>query len=480
MKVNSKPDGVALSVNNVGKMYPIYTKPTDRLKQSIFSTLSRFGRNHCPKFYREFWALHDLSFEVKRGDVLGIIGCNGAGKSTLLQIICGIVKPTNGEVYIAGRIAALLELGSGFDPEFTGRENVYLNGAILGFSQEQMDAYFDDIAAFADIGEFMDQAVKCYSSGMLVRLAFAVQACVQPDILVVDEALAVGDIFFRQKCYQYLEKLRQNGKTVILVSHNMSEITQFCNNTLLLSHGEAVFFGNASEAVRRYYQLEQEEHAASVLQPDPIPEATPKSLATSRDAHWWIAPSALLNIAHIPQVSNGWARCTQVAICNEQKQPCITFQQGETATFFYEFEILKNIEVPLGGLVICDVKGVTVHGKGSLHFDTKVPLRVPKGNFLRFKQHVVLDVGVAEYTFEVGLNTMSREDYENREQYSHSELHPRITRLCHLPNVGYFSVGFRKRFEGTQLGFQGVANLPGNLEVDMVNSNSDDRSESEC
>src|SRR5829696_2572400 len=188
---------VAISVRGAGKMHRIYDRPQDRLKQMLWRGRRQYGR--------EFWALRDVSFELRRGEMMGIIGRNGSGKSTLLQIIAGTLTPSEGEVTVNGRVAALLELGSGFNPEFTGRENVFLNGSILGISREEIQQRFDDIAAFADIGGFIEQPVKTYSSGMLVRLAFAVQASIEPDVLIVDEALAGGDVFFRQKCYRRLE-----------------------------------------------------------------------------------------------------------------------------------------------------------------------------------------------------------------------------------------------------------------------------------
>ncbi len=242
-------DDIAISVRDVSKRYLLYDRPQDRLKQSLFW---RFGKNYA----REFWALRGVSFEVRRGEMVGIIGRNGAGKSTLLQIIAGTLQPTEGEVQVNGRVGALLELGSGFNPEFTGRENVYLNGAILGFSREEMDERFDEIAAFADIGEFMDQPMKLYSSGMFVRLAFAVQACVEPDILIVDEALAVGDIFFQQKCSTRMEKLRANGTTLLIVSHNMNTIQTLCRQSILLDKGEMIYSGESVNAVLRYQALQ--------------------------------------------------------------------------------------------------------------------------------------------------------------------------------------------------------------------------------
>ncbi|MCL6478645.1 MAG: ABC transporter ATP-binding protein [Peptococcaceae bacterium] len=237
---------IAISVKNISKCYLLYDRPQDRLKQSIF---------RHRRYYREFWALKDVSFEVKKGETVGIIGRNGSGKSTLLQIIAGTLTPTSGEVQVNGRVAALLELGSGFNPEFTGRENVYMNGAVLGLSKEEIDARFDDIAAFADIGEFIDQPVKKYSSGMVVRLAFAVQACIDPDILIVDEALAVGDEKFQRKCFARLEELKSKGTSILFVSHSTPQIVELCERAMLLEHGTRVMYAQPSSVVRTYQKL---------------------------------------------------------------------------------------------------------------------------------------------------------------------------------------------------------------------------------
>lgn len=202
---------IAIQVTNLSKCYQIYASPTDRLKQFFVPKIQQVARRERNCYFREFWALDDVSFSIKKGETVGIIGRNGAGKSTLLQIICGTLTPTAGDVRVNGRIAALLELGAGFNPEFSGRENVYLNGSVLGLTKDQIAAKFAEIEEFADIGQFIDQPVKTYSSGMYVRLAFAVQACVEPEILIVDEALAVGDIGFQYKCYKRMEALRAKG-----------------------------------------------------------------------------------------------------------------------------------------------------------------------------------------------------------------------------------------------------------------------------
>ena len=362
-EVMAPPDDTVVSVRGVGKMYHLYDRPQDRLKQKLLWRL----RIHRKRYGREFWALREVSFDVRRGEAIGIIGRNGSGKSTLLQVLAGVLKPTTGEVRVQGRVAALLELGSGFNPEFTGRENVLLNGVILGLTHAEMEERFAEIAAFADIGEFVDQPVKTYSSGMFVRLAFAVSTALDPDILLIDEALAVGDIFFRQKCYQRLEALRERGTSIVLVSHAMNDVEQFCEWALLLHRGDVIFQGAASEAVKRYYLIEQEDRLAVQAQPEPLPQtngSTPEP--TSADADFWPSPEAFLDISGVAQVSNGWARCTGVALCNSHGQPCRVFQQGETASFFYEFELLRDIEVPIGGLVIQNDKGVIVHGKNKI------------------------------------------------------------------------------------------------------------------
>ena len=255
-------EDIAIRVNNISKCYPIYNKPKDRLKQALYPRLQRILRQPEKQYYREFWALKDVSFEVKKGETVGIIGRNGSGKSTLLQMICGTLNPTTGSIETKGRIAALLELGSGFNPEFTGRENVYMNASILGLSRAEIDARYDEIVSFADIGDFINQPVKTYSSGMVVRLAFAVQAMVDPDILIVDEALAVGDEKFQRKCFSRLEDLKDSGTVILFVSHSVTQIVELCERALLLERGERLLYGKPQNVVRAYQKMiySPEEH----------------------------------------------------------------------------------------------------------------------------------------------------------------------------------------------------------------------------
>ncbi|AAY94702.1 ABC transporter ATP-binding protein [Pseudomonas protegens] len=246
---------IVIRVDSLSKCYQIYDQPRERLKQFLLPRLFKAVGMQPRQYYREFWALKGLSFQIKKGETVGIVGRNGSGKSTLLQMICGTLNPTGGSIETCGRIAALLELGSGFNPEFTGRENVYLNAAVLGLSKEETDRRFDDIAAFAEIGTFIDQPVRSYSSGMVVRLAFAVAINVEPDILVVDEALSVGDELFQRKCFSKIETIRQSGTTILFVSHSGSTVVDLCDRAILLDSGELLTVGEPRRVVGGYQKL---------------------------------------------------------------------------------------------------------------------------------------------------------------------------------------------------------------------------------
>lgn len=238
---------IAITLQDVSKCYHIYDKPRDRLAQML--------AGQRKQYFHEFWALRNVSFDIKRGETVGIVGRNGSGKSTLLQVICGTLNQSSGQVQTVGRIGALLELGSGFNPEFTGHENVYMNAAILGLSRSEVDERYDDITAFADIGEFIHQPVKTYSSGMIVRLAFAVQAMVDPDILIVDEALAVGDERFQRKCFARLDELKAKGTSILFVSHSGPQVVELCDRAILMERGELICTGSPMSVVRAYQKL---------------------------------------------------------------------------------------------------------------------------------------------------------------------------------------------------------------------------------
>ena len=258
------PSKPAISVKNLNKCYQLYAQPIDRLKQFLWR-----GRR---QYFREFWALRDVSFDIAKGEVLGIIGRNGAGKSTLLQLLCGTLNPTDGSVNVQGRIAALLELGSGFNPEFTGRENVYLSASILGLSQQEIDERFEAIVDFSGIRDFIDQPVKTYSSGMYVRLAFSVATSVDPDILIVDEALSVGDGEFARKSFDRIRAMKEAGKTILFCSHTLYQVEAFCDRVLWLDRGRLMNLGDPQDVVQCY---------SNILQDNTEPEDTSSTVSPS-------------------------------------------------------------------------------------------------------------------------------------------------------------------------------------------------------
>lgn len=240
-------EDIAIKVDHVSKVYKLYDRHRDRLFDALNLTRK--------KNYREHFALDELSFDIKRGETVGIIGTNGSGKSTILKIITGVLNPTGGKVEVDGRISALLELGAGFNMEYTGIENVYLNGTMIGFTKEEIDERLDDILEFADIGDFVNQPVKTYSSGMFVRLAFAVAINIDPEILIVDEALSVGDVFFQSKCYHKFEEFKKQGKTILFVSHDLGSISKYCDRAILLNKGEKLYEGTPKDAIDLYKRV---------------------------------------------------------------------------------------------------------------------------------------------------------------------------------------------------------------------------------
>lgn len=358
---------IAISVTNLNKCYEIYGTPRDRLKQFVLPRLQRLGGKPSEQYFREFWALQDVSFEIKKGETVGIIGRNGSGKSTLLQMICGTLTPTSGSIQANGRIAALLELGSGFNPEFTGRENVYLNAAVLGLSKEEVDMCFEDIAAFADIGHFIEQPVKTYSSGMVVRLAFAVQAHVEPDVLIVDEALAVGDVFFQQKCARFMRD-DLVGCTKLLVTHDMQAIYNFCSRVIVLEGGRIVFAGNVREGIEAYLRSNHSDifkdtrlTEAAVLE-RPVPTALVNIEVFSNKRP--IAANAMGGRKGIQ--FQGFSVIINDQPCNSESAPVFAGDKIEIVMDLVAFEILEELIL---GYLLVDRNGMYVCGDNTLSLE---------------------------------------------------------------------------------------------------------------
>lgn len=448
---------VAVKVENASKRYRVYPSRKAQLLDLIFSSKTRSAK--------ETWALRDIDFSVARGEALGIIGTNGSGKSTLLELITGTIQPTEGSVDVRGRITALLELGTGFNLDYTGTENIILNGLMLGLCRTDIESRFDEIAAFADIGDMLDQPVKTYSSGMMIRLAFAVQVGVDPDVLIIDEALAVGDMFFRQKCYKRMARLRDAGCTLLLASHNMSEIQEFCQRTLVLNRGNMRFIGGSVEGVQYYAFSQQSLPPANSLSKQHPSDAMQSS---KPDTLNWPDQDAFLDIGIVEELSEGWARCTALALCDTEGNACMHFQQGRTAVFYYEFEALRDLEIPVGSISLQNIKGVIVHGKNSLMHDVDLPAYVQRRKRVRFRQEIELDVGPGEYSFQVGFSMIGGKDYRRRQSYTHEELASNMFKLCFLTNPSFFVVGMRADKSPVQLLHYGVTNLPGKIEMDII------------
>ncbi|NLL77150.1 MAG: ABC transporter ATP-binding protein [Clostridiales bacterium] len=454
-----KTDEKAISVSHVSKVYKIFDTPGKRFLYHMFHTNDG----------KDFVALNDVSFQVKKGEAFGIIGRNGSGKSTMLQILAGIIKATTGNVEINGRVAALLELGSGFNPESTGYENIYMNAAILGVSKEEIEGKIARIVEFADIGDFVNQPVKTYSSGMFVRLAFSVAINVDADILLIDEALAVGDVFFRQKCYTKLNQLKKEGKTIILVSHGMNEVEQFCDRVLLLNKSNVLMCGDAREAVQRYYMLEQESNASKqedefrVDHDDNIENFECK---TAFD-RWHRLESSNFNciINYESEINNGKVKFLRVGIFNENGQESKVFQQGENAYFLYEIEVLHDIKTPIAGIVFYDQRNTIVFGKDNLQTYTKVPEHVKKGSVVRCLFKIKMDIAIGEYTFDAGFNSINSEDYFSRSNKKQEEINEAREILCALSNVGSFSVHERAVGKPMKIMFHGCCDLPSDVEM---------------
>jgi len=341
----SESSAAVIQVNNLSKSYRIYNHPRDRLLQSLWG---RDRRCKHKRFYKEFWALQELSFSLARGQTLGVVGRNGSGKSTLLQLICGTLSPSSGSVHVSGRIGALLELGSGFNPEFSGLENVFLNATLLGLTKEEIDTKLDQILAFADIGEFIDQPVKTYSSGMTVRLAFAVQAHIDPDVLVVDEALAVGDEFFQKKCYSHLERLKERGTSVLLVTHSCPQIIQHCDQALLLHKGKACMLGEPARITVTYQRLINAndaewdaaftDAATTQLPPTPLP---PKSPSLESSGAWFdpnlISQSSEIYPSHGGRITDAW-----IELQTGEPVNVLPFGEGFVVVFCYSADQALN------------------------------------------------------------------------------------------------------------------------------------------
>jgi len=376
-----------VAATGLGRVYHLYDRPQDRLKQAFL-----WGRQ---KLYRDFWALRDVSFSIGRGEAVGIIGRNGSGKSTLLQMVAGTLRPSEGSLQVCGRAAALLELGSGFNPAFTGRENVYVNGAILGLSRREIDARFDEILDFAEIGDFIDQPVKTYSSGMVVRLAFAVQVCVEPELLIVDEALSVGDIFFQQKCFARAREIVARGTTLLLVSHDVGAIRNLCHRVLVLDTGRLAFAGDAADAVARYYALVGQDLPARAGAADAAIAAAGEDAGERRAA---VYTANILAANHPKRHGPRGLEIAAARVCDAQNRPTLSVEMLQTLHFEIVARANRRMSAPNVGVEISDRFGNLVYASGAAQLERPLPALHP-GDEILLCFTVEMCVQPGEYTF---------------------------------------------------------------------------------
>jgi lipopolysaccharide transport system ATP-binding protein len=389
------PDA-AITLAGLGKRYEIYERPHHRLMQTVLR-----GRR---TFYREFWALRDVTLTVRRGETLGLVGRNGSGKSTLLQLVAGTLTPTTGSVHTRGRVAALLELGSGFNPEFTGRENVYLNGAILGIPRREMDAAFPAIAAFADIGDFVDQPVKTYSSGMMVRLAFAVAVHSTPDILIVDEALAVGDTPFQSKCLDRIRRMQQGGVAILLVSHSPNVIVEFCNRAAYLERGRLVAAGNTREVLERYTNDLVAHYGGTAVVAAP-PE-TAYETAQPRTAP---APAGPLPATEI----------VAVEVVDAEGAPRGAFRHGERLSIRIDVAFHRANPAPCFGIQLKSTDDIALWATTTAYMNLRLA-PVAAGERLSFTWSFHAQLGGSRFVIAVGVGDNASGEYRRHDRLSYA------------------------------------------------------------
>ena len=389
---------VAIQVKGLEKAYKLYDKPSDRLKEAL-----GFGRK---KRYKEHYALKGVDMTIYQGETVGIIGTNGSGKSTILKIITGVLNPTGGSVHVNGRISALLELGAGFNMEYNGIENIYLNGTMIGFSKKEIDAKMDDILNFADIGDYVHQPVKTYSSGMFVRLAFAVAINIEPEILIVDEALSVGDVFFQAKCYHKFEEFKEMGKTIVFVSHDLSSISKYCDRVVLLNQGVKLGEGSPKEMIDAYKQ---------VLVGQYVPAADDHSLLSDKEITAAAAAAAGTVKGEVnPELleyGTKDAMITGYKITDDMGRETSALLKGKECTITMQVHFEHDIEAPIFAFTITNIKGVEITGTNTMVEKAFLsPVRAGSDMEITFTQKIDLQGG--EYLLSFGVTGFEKEEFQ--------------------------------------------------------------------
>ena len=402
-------DDIVITVDGVSKRFEIYDHPRDQLKQFFFPRFQRMIGRDEKQYFREFWALQDVSMQIRKGESCGIVGLNGSGKSTLLQIVTGTLPPTLGEVTIQGRIAALLELGSGFNPDFTGRENVYMNGALLGFNRNQIDCKFEAIQSFADIGDHFDQPLSTYSTGMQMRVAFAVATAFDPDILIIDEALAVGDAYFQQKCFHRIERFKDGGGTLLFVSHDANAVKHLCDKAVLISNGKVVSQGVPKTVIDLYQGLVAQKtdlgDRAVVVSQNQNTKSTESSEVFDANVTWTKATTI---------TTNQQAELIDFKLLDDASQQVAYIESETDLTVQYRIRLNKDFERPAFGLIVRDKIGRSLFETSTYAMRMEeIPVAKGKEVLVSFK-FIKFNLRAGQYSFSVGVadKGFSRSEFE--------------------------------------------------------------------
>ena len=431
----------AIQVQDVSKIYKLYDKPIDRLKESLSLTHKNY--------HKDFFALSDISFNVKKGETVGIIGTNGSGKSTILKIITGVLTPTSGQVRVSGVISALLELGAGFNMDYTGIENIYMNGTMMGFSKKQMDEKLPDILEFADIGDFVYQPVKTYSSGMFVRLAFALSINVEPEILIVDEALSVGDVFFQSKCYRRMEEIRKNGTTILMVTHDMGSVIKYCDRVVLLNKGHYVAEGAPGKMVDLYKKilanqmddleeelLEMNDFSGGMDNGAETKDNVPEKNIEEKTVHSGLMKDKITINPNRTEYGNGKAEIYDLGMFDERGNLTNLLLKGEYFTIKEKIRFHDSIQAPIFTYTIKDKKGADLTGTNTMFGGAEIrPVKNGDEYEVNFRQKMTLQGG--EY-----LLSMSCTGFEQGEHTVYHRLYDvaNITVISNKNTVGVYDM----------------------------------------
>ena len=420
--------------------------------------------------------MRDISFQVKKGGFLGIIGPNGAGKSTLLKIITGVLDPTEGSYKTKGKTLSLIELSGGMEDEISGRENIIRSAQLLGFPNDYIEKRMEQITAFADLGDFFERPLRVYSSGMRIRLAFSLFAFLECDVLILDEVLAVGDIFFKQKCYARLEELVEQKTAIVLVTHSTSLVRQYCDDVIVLQQGKLVYQGVPDDAIKKYFQIQRDSQKVGKeienadLEDEFLPDIVSENKSFSETDHELLNWPKNKDFYELPlknAAHTKYAKLTRLTVCDKNGNFSQVFKQGDCVYFYFEYQVFANTGIPIVMLNISTQRNVLIHSKSSLQHDLYTSTNLHKGDTLRYKQRIKLDIAPNKYIFGMHLFVLKPEDFSHLDYMSLQEYNEKRIPIIRLNQAGVIEVLPRHNSKVKNL-HGGICNLPGNLQTQLI------------